>query len=81
MSYCRLGEGGEVGGEEWESAPSAVVEAMQQSLSVRGSEAGDCVMVREGELVNTACSEERRSVCLFSYPGELDSNALRNARN
>ena len=67
--YFRLGEGGELSGGGG-GAPSAVVESIQRSLEVRGSEAGECVMVRGGELVNTECSEEYRYVCLFTHPGE-----------
>lgn len=67
VHYCRLGEGGELSGEEWRSAPRAVVESLQRSLRSGG---GECVMVRGGEMVNTQCSEELRYVCVFSYPGE-----------
>ena len=67
----RLGERGELSGEEWTGAPGAVVESIQRSLSLKGSEAGECVTVRGGELVNTACLEDYRYICIFSHPGEL----------
>ena len=50
-------------GEEWEGAPDIV-------QSVRVGEGGGCVMVREGELVSAACSEELSYVCLFTYSGK-----------
>ena len=60
-------------GEQWESAPEAVVESIQQWLSGEGGgEGGECVMVRGGGLVRAECSEERRHVCLYTYPGESD---------
>ena len=67
---CRVGEGGEVSGETWDNAPNVVSESIQRSLS-RGGEGGECVMVREGELVNAVCSMELNYVCLFTYSGEL----------
>jgi hypothetical protein len=61
-------EGGEMSGAQWKSAPSSVVESVQRSLAVRGSEAGDCVTVWGGEMVTAECSEEHRYVCVFNYP-------------
>ena len=54
-------------GEQWRSAPSALVESVQRSLAVRG---GECVTVRGGEAVTAECSEEHRYMCVFNYPGE-----------
>ena len=68
--HYRLGEEGELSGDQWKNAPSAVVESMQRSLAARGSEAGECVTVEGGEMVNTQCSNEHRAVCVFNYPRE-----------
>ena len=57
-------------GEQWKNAPSSVVESVQQSLAVSGSESGECVTVWGGEMVTAECSEEHRYVCVFNYPGE-----------
>ena len=70
MCVLRLGQGGELSGDEWDSAPDVVVNSIQQSLSIKGSEGGVCVMVMDGELVNTKCSEERSYICLYTYYGE-----------
>ena len=53
-----------MGEEGWEGAPDIV-------QSVRVGEGGGCVMVREGELVSAACSEELSYVCLFTYSGKI----------
>lgn len=56
-------------GEAWENAPNVMSESIRRSLST-GGESGECVMVREGELVNAVCSMELNYVCLFTYSGE-----------
>ena len=47
------------------------LEVVQQLLSVTVGGEGECVMVRERELVNSVCSEERNYVCLFTYSGRM----------
>lgn len=56
-------------GEAWDNAPNVMSESIRRSLSTGGG-SGECVMVREGELVNAVCSMELNYVCLFTYSGE-----------
>ena len=43
----------DLSGREWSSASSAMVESIQWSLAMKGSVAGECVIVEGGEMVNT----------------------------
>ena len=63
-------------GEGWIDAPDVVIESIQQSLSEGVGEGGECVMVKEGELVSADCSVKRHHVCLFIYSGNITACLL-----
>ena len=68
---CRVGNRGEVKGEEGESAPEVVVDSLGRLAAGRGVR---CVAAEGTSLVPIPCSRRHHHVCLFTYTGGLYSD-------